>query len=64
MRPTLVSAQLRALLPAFRAAGGAIGELNRGVLGRWAAWEARFGIVRRPPDVATAFDPSFAAPAR
>jgi putative hydroxymethylpyrimidine transport system substrate-binding protein len=62
--PTLVSAQLRALLPAFRAAGGAIGELNGGVLGRWAAWEARFGIVRRPPDVATAFDPSFAAPAR
>jgi ABC-type nitrate/sulfonate/bicarbonate transport system substrate-binding protein len=57
----LVSAQLTALLPAFRAPDGAIGELNGRVLGRWAAWEARFGIVHRPPDVAASFDPSFVA---
>jgi putative hydroxymethylpyrimidine transport system substrate-binding protein len=62
--PKLVSAQLQGLLPAFRAADGRVGELNLATLRAWAAWEARFGIVPGPPDVAQAFDPSLtAAPA-
>jgi putative hydroxymethylpyrimidine transport system substrate-binding protein len=56
--PVLVGAELRALLAAFRAGDGRVGELNRAVLSRWAAWEVRFGIVARRPDVAAAFDPS------
>ena len=61
--PKLVAAQLTALLPAFRAAGGRVGVLDTASLARWAAWEARFGIVSRPPDVARIFDPSYAADA-
>jgi putative hydroxymethylpyrimidine transport system substrate-binding protein len=59
--PKLVSAQLQGLLPAFRAADGNVGELNPATLRAWAAWEARFGIVPRPPDVARAFDLSLTA---
>jgi len=59
--PKLVSAQLSGLLPAFRAADGHVGELNPATLRAWAAWEARFGIVPRPPDVSQAFDPSLTA---
>ena len=59
--PGLVLAQLDALLPAFQAPGGHVGELDPARLRAWAAWEARFGIVARAPDVARAFDPSFAA---
>jgi ABC-type nitrate/sulfonate/bicarbonate transport system substrate-binding protein len=59
--PKLVSTQLQALLPAFAAADGGVGELNLATLRAWASWEARFGIVPRPPNVARAFDPSFAA---
>jgi ABC-type nitrate/sulfonate/bicarbonate transport system substrate-binding protein len=63
--PKLVSAQLAGLLPAFRAADGRVGELDVATLRRWASWEARFGIVRQPPDVALAFDPRLtAAPAQ
>ena len=61
--PALVSAELRALLPAFAGSGGHAGILDPRTLRAWAAWEARFGIVNRPPDVATAFDPSLAAAA-
>ena len=59
--PKLVSAQLQGLLPTFRAADGRVGELNLATLRAWAAWEARFGIVPRPPDVTRAFDPSLTA---
>jgi ABC-type nitrate/sulfonate/bicarbonate transport system substrate-binding protein len=59
----LVGAQLTALLPAFRAPDGRIGELDPSTLARWAAWEARFGIVRRQPDIAQTFAPRFAASA-
>jgi putative hydroxymethylpyrimidine transport system substrate-binding protein len=59
--PKLVATQLHALLPAFRSASGQVGVLDAATLRRWAGWEAHFGIVRRPPDVAAAFDPSFAA---
>lgn len=61
--PTLVSAELRALLPAFRAPDGRVGELSPKVLRAWAAWEARFGIVKRPPEVSAAFDLSLSRPA-
>jgi ABC-type nitrate/sulfonate/bicarbonate transport system substrate-binding protein len=60
LSPSLVAAQLHALLPAFRAADGRVGALDPSTLGSWARWEARFGIVSRPPDVAAMFDPSFA----
>jgi putative hydroxymethylpyrimidine transport system substrate-binding protein len=63
LAPKLVSSQLTALLPAFRAAAGQVGELNQATLDTWAGWEARFGIVSRPPDVSTTFDPAFAAAA-
>jgi hypothetical protein len=57
--PTLVAAELSAVTPAFLAPDGHIGELDLATLRAWATWEARFGIVRRPPDVASSFDPSF-----
>ena len=57
----LVAAQLTALLPAFRASDGRVGVLDTASLARWAAWEARFGVVSHPPDVAQTFDPSYAA---
>jgi putative hydroxymethylpyrimidine transport system substrate-binding protein len=62
--PKLVAAQLSVLLPAFRAPDGKVGELGARSLRAWAAWEARFGIVPRPPDVAAAFDSRFAAGVR
>jgi NitT/TauT family transport system substrate-binding protein/putative hydroxymethylpyrimidine transport system substrate-binding protein len=61
--PSLVGAQLGALLPAFTGAGGRVGVLAQQTLRSWAAWEARFGIVSRPPSVAATFDPSVAASA-
>jgi putative hydroxymethylpyrimidine transport system substrate-binding protein len=62
--PKLVAAELELLLPAFKAPDGAIGELNGTRLRSWAAWEKRFGIVSRTPDVAASFDPSLADAAR
>jgi len=61
--PKLVTAQLAALLPAFRAADGRVGTLAPASLAKWASWEARFGIVSHPPNVAQTFDPSYAADA-
>jgi putative hydroxymethylpyrimidine transport system substrate-binding protein len=57
--PQLVSAELAGLEPAFRGSGGRFGVFDLASLRAWARWEARFGIVKRPPDVATMFDPSF-----
>jgi putative hydroxymethylpyrimidine transport system substrate-binding protein len=57
---TLVAEQLRAELPAFRPAGGGpVGALVPRTLRAWAAWEARFGIVRAVPDVAAMFSERF-----
>ncbi len=56
--PVLVSAQLAALLPAFRGSGGQVGVLDMARLDAWARWESRFGIVARTPDVRATFDPS------
>ncbi len=61
--PTLVSTQLSGLLPAFRGLDGHVGVLGEAKLATWAKWEARFGIVSHPPDVAKTFDPSYAASA-
>ncbi|HEX4806653.1 MAG TPA: ABC transporter substrate-binding protein [Conexibacter sp.] len=53
---TQLQAQLDALEPALSPPGEPIGALDPRVLARWAQWEARFGIVKRPPDVARLFD--------
>jgi ABC-type nitrate/sulfonate/bicarbonate transport system substrate-binding protein len=57
--PKLVRAELAALLGAFRGPDGSVGSLDPATLRKWAAWEARFGIVKRPPDVAALFDARF-----
>lgn len=49
------AAQFAAVKGAFRSGSLRPGALDPATLRRWAAWEARFGIVRRPPDVARAF---------
>jgi NitT/TauT family transport system substrate-binding protein/putative hydroxymethylpyrimidine transport system substrate-binding protein len=49
--PALVRAQLRAVAPTW--ARGL--RLNRGVLERWATWDAEVGIVETRPDVAQTF---------
>jgi putative hydroxymethylpyrimidine transport system substrate-binding protein len=55
-----VQKEFDAVSPTFTAPSGRIGTLDARVLGRWAAWEAEFGITREPPDVAQAFAPQFA----
>jgi putative hydroxymethylpyrimidine transport system substrate-binding protein len=52
--------QLAALRPAFTRPGQRFGVLDMPVLRAWAAWEARFGIVSRAPDVGAIFDPAVA----
>jgi putative hydroxymethylpyrimidine transport system substrate-binding protein len=52
-----VQRELDAVSPAFTAGAERFGELDAARLRRWAAWEARFGITREPPDVALAFEP-------
>ena len=59
--PTLVSAELSAEEPAFLAPDGNFGELTLSTLTAWSRWEARFGIVKRPPNVLQTFDPRFVA---
>ena len=56
LSPALVRADLAVLRPAFAGPDGRPGELDPAILSRWARWEARFGIVKRPPDVSQAFD--------
>jgi len=51
-----LQAQLDALEPALSPPGEPIGALDPRVLAQWARWEARFGIVARPPDLAALFD--------
>jgi putative hydroxymethylpyrimidine transport system substrate-binding protein len=54
-----LQAQLDAVAPAFIGNAPRFGALQPRVLAAWAQWEARFGIVRRPPVVAATFDASF-----
>jgi NitT/TauT family transport system substrate-binding protein/putative hydroxymethylpyrimidine transport system substrate-binding protein len=52
----LVRAQLKAVSPAFSPPL----VLRRSVLEDWASWDARFGVLKRKPDVDRAFDFSVA----
>jgi putative hydroxymethylpyrimidine transport system substrate-binding protein len=51
--------ELDAVSPAFTEGTTRYGSFNRSALAAWARWEARFGITKRPPDVAQAFAPGF-----
>jgi putative hydroxymethylpyrimidine transport system substrate-binding protein len=51
--------ELDAVSPAFTEGANQYGELDPAALRAWARWEARFGITKRPPDVARAFAPGF-----
>ena len=53
-----LAAQLDAVAPAFTAGAAVFGELRRDVLRAWADWDVRFGILRKPPDLARTFDGS------
>jgi len=50
-----VQRELDAVSPSFREGARAIGELSQARLQAWAAWELKFGLVKKPPDVARAF---------
>jgi putative hydroxymethylpyrimidine transport system substrate-binding protein len=54
----LVESELRTTTPIFLAADRRWGGLDPAMLRAWAAWEARFGIVRTAPEVGRAFDGS------
>ena len=60
LKAAQVGAQLDVLNSAFVGAAGRFGVLDPAALHRWAAWEARFGIVDKPPDVDAMFAPRFA----
>jgi putative hydroxymethylpyrimidine transport system substrate-binding protein len=47
--------ELDAVSPAFTGDGDKPGVFDVAALRQWAAWEARFGITARPPDVGAAF---------
>lgn len=49
--------ELAAVSPSFTAGASHVGQLDPSRLRAWAAWERRFGITRRVPDVAAAFSP-------
>jgi putative hydroxymethylpyrimidine transport system substrate-binding protein len=51
-----VQRELDAVSPSFTAGARGFGELDRGRLQAWARWEQRFGITKREPEVALAFD--------
>jgi putative hydroxymethylpyrimidine transport system substrate-binding protein len=51
--------ELDAVSPAFTEGAPRFGALDPTALRAWARWEARFGITKRPPDVALAFAPGF-----
>ncbi len=55
LKPELVKAELDAVSPALQGSADRFGELQLSRLRVWAAWEARFGITRRPPDVSRTF---------
>lgn len=57
--PAAVLDQLDVLTSALVGASGRPGTLDPVVLRRWARWEARFGIVEKPPDVERAFETRF-----
>jgi putative hydroxymethylpyrimidine transport system substrate-binding protein len=64
LKRELTSEELDAVSPSFTAGAAYFGELDPKRLAAWAAWEQRFGIVKRRPDVAAAFSPETASTAR
>lgn len=59
LKRALVLRELDAVSPALTAGARRFGELDPERLRAWAAWEVKFGIVRRAPDVERAFDGRF-----
>ena len=59
--PSLVTAELPGLEKAFTGPEHRFGVFDMALLARWARWEARFGIVTRPPDVHAMFDTAYTA---
>jgi putative hydroxymethylpyrimidine transport system substrate-binding protein len=59
LSPSEVSEQLAGELPAFTAPNGRVGALDPATLDAWATWEARFGIVKRRPDVRAMFTSAY-----
>ena len=57
-----VAANLDRLGPDFQGSLQTYGTLDPARLRAWAAWEPRTGLVKRPPDVARAFDGRFVQP--
>ncbi len=51
-----VARELDAVSPSFTVGADRFGELDRTRLAAWARWEKRFGITKREPEVALAFD--------
>jgi ABC-type nitrate/sulfonate/bicarbonate transport system substrate-binding protein len=51
--------ELDAVSPAFTEGAARYGALDPHTLRAWARWEARFGITKRPPDIARAFASGF-----
>ena len=51
-----VQRELDAVSPSFTAGARGFGELNRPRLEAWARWSKRFGITKRVPQIALAFD--------
>jgi putative hydroxymethylpyrimidine transport system substrate-binding protein len=56
------AAQLDAVAPSFTAGADYYGQLRQDVLEKWAAWDLKFGIVRKPIDVGRSFDLGLAQP--
>jgi putative hydroxymethylpyrimidine transport system substrate-binding protein len=59
LRTATVAADLDRLGPDFQGSLQTYGALDPARLRAWAAWEPRTGLVKRPPDVARAFDGRF-----
>jgi ABC-type nitrate/sulfonate/bicarbonate transport system substrate-binding protein len=59
LKRTDTARELDAVSPAFTEGAPGYGTLDPTALRAWARWEARFGITKRPPDVAKAFAPGF-----
>src|SRR5258705_2861375 len=62
LRSPKVTADLDRLGSDFQASLQTFGELDPARLRAWAAWEPRTGLVKRPPDVARAFEARFVKP--
>jgi hypothetical protein len=54
--PGLDAALMRAEVDALHTAFAPVGRLDRRTLSAWAAWDVRFGILERRPNLDRAFD--------